>query len=61
MVTQDLERFPGTYLLKGLEDLRRDFGIVGDVRGKGLMIGMEMVTDKESKNPLPADKMVDIW
>jgi 4-aminobutyrate aminotransferase-like enzyme len=51
----------GNYLLKGLEQLRNDFEIVGDVRGKGLMIGMEMVTDKSSKNPLQADKMVDIW
>ena len=25
------------------------------------MIGVEMVTDKESKTPLPADKMVDVW
>ncbi len=53
--------FSGTYLLKGLEELRRDFEIVGDVRGKGLMIGVEMVTDKASKNPLPTDRMVDIW
>jgi alanine-glyoxylate transaminase/(R)-3-amino-2-methylpropionate-pyruvate transaminase len=47
--------------LKGLEELRNDFEIVGDVRGKGLMIGIEMVTDKKTKTPLPADKMVDIW
>jgi 4-aminobutyrate aminotransferase-like enzyme len=47
--------------LKGLEELRNDFEIVGDVRGKGLMIGIEMVTDKKTKKPLPADKMVDIW
>ena len=47
--------------MKGLEELRKDFEIVGDVRGKGLMIGVEMVTDKASKNPLPADRMVDIW
>ena len=34
---------------------------IGDVRGKGLMIGVEMVTDKESKTPLPAEKMVAVW
>jgi 4-aminobutyrate aminotransferase-like enzyme len=28
----------GNHLLKGLEELRRDFDIVGDVRGKGLMV-----------------------
>ena len=25
------------------------------------MIGVEMVTDKESKAPLPAEKMVAVW
>ena len=37
------------------------FKIVGDVRGKGLMIGIEMVTDKESRNPLPVEKVGQIW
>lgn len=36
----------GTYLLKELAKLRDKYEIVGDVRGKGLMIGVEMVTDK---------------
>lgn len=36
----------GTYMLLELAKLRDKFEIVGDVRGKGLMIGIEMVTDK---------------
>lgn len=36
----------GTYFLKELEKLRDEFEIVGDVRGKGLMIGLELVEDK---------------
>lgn len=36
----------GTHLLLELAKLRDEFEIVGDVRGKGLMIGMEMVQDK---------------
>ena len=32
--------------MKELSKLRDEFEIVGDVRGKGLMIGVEMVTDK---------------
>ena len=36
----------GTFFLKQLDALRKEFDIVGDVRGKGLMIGLEMVTDK---------------
>lgn len=41
-------------LLKGLMKLRNDFEVVGDVRGKGLMIGLELVKDKvcEDNNSL---------
>jgi 4-aminobutyrate aminotransferase len=39
----------GNYILKWLEDLKQEREIVGDVRGKGLMIGAEFVEDKESK------------
>ena len=35
--------------------------IIGDVRGKGLMIGVEMVEDKTSNKPLEASKMLQIW
>ena len=35
-------------LSQGAKDIR----IIGDVRGKGLMIGIEMVEDKESRKPL---------
>lgn len=36
----------GTYLLLKLAKLRDEFEIIGDVRGKGLMVGIEMVKDK---------------
>ena len=36
----------GTYFMKELIKLRDEFEVVGDVRGKGLMIGVEMVKDK---------------
>lgn len=36
----------GTHLLKELSKLREKYEIVGDVRGKGLHIGVEMVKDK---------------
>ena len=39
-------RIQGTYLLQSLAKLRDEFDIIGDVRGKGLMIGVELVTDK---------------
>ena len=37
------------------------YRIVGDVRGKGLMIGIEMVEDKETKKPLRPEAMMNIW
>ncbi len=41
----------GIYALKRLNELKQENPIVGDVRGKGLMIGVELVEDKESKKP----------
>jgi 4-aminobutyrate aminotransferase len=41
----------GSYALKRLGELKERSEIVGDVRGKGLMIGVELVEDKESKKP----------
>ena len=41
----------GSYILKRLEELKEKSGIVGDVRGKGLMIGAEIVKDKRTKKP----------
>jgi len=34
-----------------LSNLTNDFDFIGDVRGYGPMIGVEIVSDKESKNP----------
>jgi 4-aminobutyrate aminotransferase len=39
----------GEVVLSRLRRLRDECSIVGDVRGKGLMIGLELVKDKESK------------
>jgi 4-aminobutyrate aminotransferase len=49
----------GAYILKRLGELKEQSEIVGDVRGKGLMIGMEIVEDKESKKAAP-QKVTDI-
>jgi 4-aminobutyrate aminotransferase len=54
----------GAYILKRVEELKEQSQIVGDVRGKGLMIGMEIVEDKESKKPASAkatDIMMRSW
>ncbi|KPV61564.1 MAG: Glutamate-1-semialdehyde 2,1-aminomutase [Candidatus Bathyarchaeota archaeon BA1] len=43
----------GNNILKRLEELEGRCEIVGDARGKGLMIGVEIVEDKEGKRPAP--------
>ena len=39
----------GSYIMKWLHDVKQEQKIVGDVRGKGLMIGVEFVENKETK------------
>ena len=39
----------GAYLMDGLKAALFKHGICGDIRGKGLLIGVELVTDRESK------------
>ena len=43
----------GARLRAGLTSLMDDFDCVGDVRGRGLLLGLEIVRDKESKAPAP--------
>ena len=44
----------GTYLLAQMQEKLLPFSFVGDVRGKGLMLGVEIVKDKTTKEPFPA-------
>jgi 4-aminobutyrate aminotransferase len=41
----------GKVLMDGLKPLESDSAIVGEVRGKGLMVGVEIVADRDSKEP----------
>ncbi|XP_011379024.1 alanine--glyoxylate aminotransferase 2, mitochondrial [Pteropus vampyrus] len=50
----------GVYMLLKFAKLRDEFEIIGDVRGKGLMIGIEMVKDKMSCQPLPREEVSQI-
>jgi 4-aminobutyrate aminotransferase len=43
----------GTILLEGLRDIATRHEMIGDVRGRGLMIGVEFVEDPISKRPAP--------
>ena len=43
----------GARLQAGLRELREQYECVGDVRGRGLLVGMEIVADKVSKASAP--------
>jgi 2,2-dialkylglycine decarboxylase (pyruvate) len=41
----------GQYLMAGLRILQQRHEAIGDIRGRGLLIGVEIVTDRETRNP----------
>jgi 4-aminobutyrate aminotransferase len=41
----------GAYMQEQLSKLMKDFDCIGEVRGRGLMIGMELVVDRKSREP----------
>ncbi|HEU5140281.1 MAG TPA: aspartate aminotransferase family protein [Bacillales bacterium] len=43
--------YQGEVLRKGLEELEKKYPMIGNVRGKGLLRGIEFVADKETKQP----------
>ena len=45
----------GEYLMDVLMDLKERHEIIGDVRGKGMTIGVELVKDEETKKPAPKE------
>lgn len=45
----------GAHILAGLKKLQQKHKIIGDVRGKGLMLGIEMVKDRATKTPASAE------
>ena len=41
----------GAYLKKQLDELQEKYEFIGDVRGPGLFLGLEVIDNKEDKNP----------
>ena len=50
---QDNSRTVGGALLARLKDLQQRHKAIGDVRGRGLMLAIEMVKDRKTKEPDP--------
>jgi 4-aminobutyrate aminotransferase-like enzyme len=42
----------GAKMLQALKELQNKYAFIGDVRGRGLMIGVELVADRKTKQPL---------
>lgn len=50
----------GAEVVRQLKDRLASHPLVGDIRGKGLLIGIEMVKDKETKEPVAVDVLNQI-
>jgi 4-aminobutyrate aminotransferase len=44
----------GAHLMDGLAELQRRYDVIGEVRGRGLMIGVELVKDRATREPARA-------
>jgi 4-aminobutyrate aminotransferase-like enzyme len=43
----------GSYLIARLKSLKEKYALVGDVRGSGLFLGVDLVIDRETREPAP--------
>ena len=48
------------YLMEKLRGLQNKYKVIGDVRGKGLFCGAELVTDRQTKEPVHESMLANI-
>ncbi|NGN40226.1 aspartate aminotransferase family protein [Mesorhizobium sp. CGMCC 1.15528] len=51
----------GQHLTDGLERLKQKHRMIGDIRGRGLAIGVELVTDRMSKTPARHETALTVY
>ncbi len=51
----------GAFMLHRFRELQEKYAFIGDVRGKGLLIGVELVKDRATKEPLAKDVCVRLF
>jgi taurine-pyruvate aminotransferase len=50
----------GDYLMEKLRGLQNKYKVIGDVRGKGLFCGFELVKDRQTKEPVDEKMLMAI-
>jgi len=44
----------GRYLLSELQKIQQQYSLIGEVRGKGLMLALDLVKDQKTREPIDA-------
>ncbi|MEM4224708.1 MAG: aminotransferase class III-fold pyridoxal phosphate-dependent enzyme [Desulfurococcaceae archaeon] len=57
----DRARTLGEYAIKRLKELQEKYEVIGDVRGLGRMMGVDIVKDKKTKTPDRVTALKIIW
>ena len=51
----------GQVILARLQEMMEHHPLIGDVRGRGLLIGLDLVQDRGTKAPLPKDRCTELF